>query len=124
SIIDLAPAASQPMTNEDGQLQLVFNGEIYNHRQLRQRLEARGHRFRSDHSDTETILHGYEEWGADVVHELDGMFAFAVYDRRSSALFFARDRVGIKPLYFTHADGDFLFASEIKALVQHPAVRR
>lgn len=124
AIIDLAPTASQPMTNEDGQLQLVFNGEIYNHAELRRRLEARGHRFRSDHSDTETIVHGYEEWGAEVVQELDGMFAFAVYDRRDGSLFFARDRVGIKPLYFTQVDGEFLFASEIKALVQHPAVRR
>jgi asparagine synthase (glutamine-hydrolysing) len=124
AIIDLAETASQPMSNEDGRLQLVFNGEIYNHRALRARLEARGHRFRSDHSDTETIVHGFEEWGADVVHELDGMFAFAIYDARERRLFFARDRVGIKPLYFTQPGGDFLFASEIKALLRHPLVTR
>ena len=124
AIIDLAPAASQPMTGEDGQLQLVFNGEIYNHRALRAELERLGHRFRSDHSDTETIVHGFEEWGHDVVHHLDGMFAFGIYDRRQRSLFFARDRVGVKPLYFTHAGGDFLFASEIKALLRHPAVAR
>ncbi|HET7697840.1 MAG TPA: asparagine synthase (glutamine-hydrolyzing) [Vicinamibacterales bacterium] len=124
AIIDLAPAASQPMTNEDGRLQLVFNGEIYNHAALRVELEQRGHRFRTDHSDTETIVHGFEEWGPDVVHHLDGMFAFAVYDRRDRTLFFARDRVGIKPLYFTQAHGAFLFASEIKALLCHPAVSR
>ena len=124
AIIDLAPAASQPMTNEDGRLHLVFNGEIYNHVELRGRLQARGHRFRTDHSDTETIVHGYEEWGADVVHKLDGMFAFAIHDSRDGSLFLARDRVGIKPLYFTTVDGDFLFGSEIKALLRHPSVSR
>ena len=124
AIIDLAASASQPMSNEDGQLQLVFNGEIYNHAALRTELERRGHRFRTDHSDTETIVHGFEEWGRDVVHHLDGMFAFAIYDRRDRSLFFARDRVGVKPLYFTQAAGDFLFASEIKALLCHPAVER
>ena len=124
AIIDLAASASQPMTNEDGRLQLVFNGEIYNHRALRAELEARGHRFRTDHSDTETIVHGFEEWGHDVVHRLDGMFAFAIYDRRDRSLFFARDRVGIKPLYFTQVGGAFLFASEIKALLCHPDVPR
>jgi asparagine synthase (glutamine-hydrolysing) len=124
AIIDLAASASQPMSNEDGQLQLVFNGEIYNHAALRVELEQRGHRFRTDHSDTETIVHGFEEWGRDVVHHLDGMFAFAIYDRRDRTLFFARDRVGVKPLYFTQVGGEFLFASEIKALLCHPAVAR
>ena len=125
AIIDLSPAASQPMTNEDGSLHLVFNGEIYNHAALRQQLQERGHVFRSDHSDTETILHGFEEWGADVVHALDGMFALAIYDSVARRLFIARDRVGVKPLYFTEIDGgEFLFASEIKALLRHPSVSR
>jgi asparagine synthase (glutamine-hydrolysing) len=122
AIIDLAAAANQPMANEDGTVHLVFNGEIYNHRALRRELEQRGHRFRTDHSDTETIVHGYEEWGVDVVHHLAGMFAFAIWDARQQSLFIARDRIGIKPLYFTQAGAAFLFASEIKALLEHPKV--
>ncbi len=122
AIIDLAATANQPMANEDGTVHLVFNGEIYNHRALRRELEERGHRFRTDHSDTETIVHGYEEWGVDVVHHLAGMFAFAVWDARQQSLFIARDRIGIKPLYFTQSGSAFLFASEIKALLEHPKV--
>lgn len=120
AIIDLSAAAGQPMSNEDGSIHVLFNGEIYNHRQLRAELETAGHRFRSDHSDTETIVHGFEEWGIDVVDHLHGMFAIAVWDARRRRLMLARDRVGIKPLYFAQAGGSFLFASEIKGLVQHP----
>ncbi len=100
AIVDLSAAANQPMSNEDGSVRIVFNGEIYNHRRLRPELEARGHRFATDHADTEVIVHGYEEWGEDVVHRLDGMFAIAIWDERQRRLFLARDRVGIKPLYF------------------------
>jgi asparagine synthase (glutamine-hydrolysing) len=122
AIIDLNQNANQPMPNEDGSLQIVFNGEIYNHRALRRELEAKGHRFRTDHSDTETIVHGYEEWGKDVVHHLEGMFAFAIWNERERTLFLARDRIGVKPLYFTTAGSAVLFASEIKALLAHPRV--
>ena len=122
AIVDLSPAANQPMENEDGSIRIVFNGEIYNHARLRRELAQRGHRFRTDHSDTEAIVHGYEVWGEDVVHHLEGMFAFAIWDARQNRLFLARDRVGIKPLYFTWARRAFLFASEIKALLAHPDV--
>jgi len=121
SIIDVQ-SGHQPVMNEDNSVSIVFNGEIYNHQELRQRLEKRGHRYRS-HSDTETIVHLYEEYGQDCVSHLRGMFAFAIWDSRSRTLFVARDRLGIKPLYFTRTDEHFLFASEIKALLAHPKVR-
>jgi asparagine synthase (glutamine-hydrolysing) len=121
SIIDVQ-SGHQPMTNEDDSVSLVFNGEIYNHQELRQQLEKRGHRYRS-HSDTETIVHLYEEYGQDCVTHLRGMFAFAIWDSRRSTLFVARDRLGIKPLYFLRTNEHFLFASEIKALLAHPRVR-
>jgi asparagine synthase (glutamine-hydrolysing) len=122
SIIDLA-GGRQPMINEEGDLHLVFNGEIFNHRGLRQELEARGHRFRT-RSDTEAILHGYETWGTQVVEHLHGMFVFALWDAPRKTLFLARDRLGKKPLFYWHQQGWFLFASEIKALLHHPAVSR
>jgi asparagine synthase (glutamine-hydrolysing) len=122
AIVDLSEAANQPMQNEDGSVRLVFNGEIYNHRLLRSELQSRGHRFATDHADSESIVHGYEVWGEDVVHHLEGMFAFAIWDDRQKRLFLARDRIGIKPLYFTWTPGGFLFASEIKALLAHPEV--
>jgi asparagine synthase (glutamine-hydrolysing) len=121
SIIDVQ-SGHQPVTNEDDSISLVFNGEIYNHQELRQRLEQRGHRYRS-HSDTETIVHLYEEYGQDCVTHLRGMFAFAIWDSRRRTLFIARDRLGIKPLYFLLTDEHLLFASEIKALLAHPEVR-
>jgi asparagine synthase (glutamine-hydrolysing) len=121
SIIDLK-SGQQPVTNEDGSIWLVYNGEIYNHQELRQQLEDRGHRYRS-RSDTETIVHLYEEYGQDCVRHLRGMFAFALWDSRTRSLFIARDRLGIKPLYFLKLDRTFLFASEIKALLAHPYVR-
>ncbi len=123
AIIDLSPQGNQPMENEDGTIHIVFNGEIYNHAVLRKELEKLGHKYRS-RSDTETILHGYEEWGKDIVHKLLGMFAFAIYDLRRNELFVARDRIGVKPLYYTFVDGTFLFASEIKSLLRFPGVNR
>lgn len=121
SIVDLM-GGYQPMANEDDSIQIVFNGEIYNHRQLRPDLEERGHHYRTA-SDTETILHLYEERGLEVVEELDGMFAFALWDSAKRRLLLARDRLGIKPLYYTLApDGTLAFASEIKSLLAGQAV--
>ncbi len=120
SIVDLA-TGDQPMTSPDGRAWVVFNGEIYNFVELRRDLEARGHRF-STHSDTETILHLYEEHGPDSVRHLRGMFAFALYDPDRRRLLLARDRVGIKPLYYHEGPAGLVFASEIKAILKHPAV--
>ena len=122
AIIDL-DGGRQPMTNEDGSLWIVFNGEIYNYRELRQSLEARGHRFKS-RSDTEVILHLFEEDEQRCVDRLRGMFAFVIWDTRRQKLFLARDRLGKKPLYYWHRGGLFLFASEIKALLCHREVSR
>lgn len=121
SIIDLQ-TGQQPVSNEDGTVWLVYNGEIYNHAELRAKLQARGHRYRS-RSDTETIVHLYEEYGRDCVHHLRGMFAFAIWDRRRRRLFATRDRLGIKPFYYRRAPHRFLFASEIKALLVDPGMR-
>jgi asparagine synthase (glutamine-hydrolysing) len=122
SIIDLA-GGHQPMTNEDGRLRIIFNGEIYNYRELRAGLLARGHRL-TTHSDTEVILHLYEEEGERCPERLIGMFAFAIWDSREGTLFLARDRMGIKPLFHAEAGGRFLFASELKALLAHGGVKR
>jgi asparagine synthase (glutamine-hydrolysing) len=121
SIVDLSAAGKQPMCNEDGTVWITYNGEIYNHAALRQELEAKGHTYRS-HTDTETILHLYEEEGPRCVERLQGMFAFAIWDTRRQELFLARDRIGIKPLYYAKLPGGFVFGSEIKALLEHPAV--
>jgi asparagine synthase (glutamine-hydrolysing) len=123
SIVDLSPEGRQPMTTEDGSLVITFNGEIYNHLIWRKQLEQRGHRFRS-HCDTEVILHLYQEYGVDAVKHLDGMFAFALWDQSSGRLLLARDRLGIKPLYYTLQSGMLLFASEIKAILAHPDITR
>ncbi|MES2290589.1 MAG: XrtA/PEP-CTERM system amidotransferase [Pseudomonadota bacterium] len=123
SIIDLG-GGKQPMASPDEQLVLTYNGEVYNFKEIRSALEARGHRFRTD-SDTEVILNGWREWGAGVLDRLNGMFAFALYDARAQSLFLARDRLGVKPLHYTMlADGSVAFASEIKGLLANPAVRR
>lgn len=124
SIVDLQQAAAQPMPNEDGSCWVSFNGEIYNHLELRDQLLGAGHRFHTHHSDTEVLVHGYEQWGIDgLLERLKGMFAFALYDHAKAELFLVRDRVGIKPLYFSLLGGTLLFASEIKALFQFPGLR-
>ena len=122
SIVDVA-SGHQPMTNEDGSLQITYNGEIYNHADYRNELEERGHVY-STHCDTETILHLYEEHGHRCVEYLRGMFAFAIWDSRKRELFIARDRLGVKPLYYTHTDdGSLYFGSEIKTLFQSKTIK-
>ncbi len=120
SIIDLR-SGQQPMTNEDGNLWITYNGEIFNHAELRPSLEAAGHRYQT-RCDTETILHAYEQYGPDCVTRFRGMFAFAVWNKQSHTLFCARDRLGKKPLYYYWDGRLFVFASEIKAILAHPAV--
>jgi len=122
SIIDVE-RGRQPMANEDGRVQVVFNGEIYNHIELRAWLESRGHRFAS-HCDTEVLVHLYEELGSELVHKLRGMFAFAIWDDRRDQLFLARDRLGLKPLYIARTADRLLFASEPKAILADPVVSR
>src|SRR5918992_5941852 len=121
SIIDLSAAGHQPMHGCDERTWLVFNGEIYNHALLRADLEKRGHKYAS-RTDSETILHLYEERGLDFVHDIEGDYAIAIWDAAREQLVLVRDRIGVKPLYFYHKDGRFIFASEIKAILQHPAV--
>ena len=121
SIIDLADG-QQPIFNESGRYAVVFNGEIYNYRELRNDLIGRGHTLKT-HSDTEVIVHLYEECGAACLEHLRGMFSFAIWDNVRRELFVARDRMGIKPLYYTECDGDFVFGSEIKALLEHPSLK-
>lgn len=121
SIVDLA-TGHQPISNEDGSLWIVYNGEIYNHLALREELIARGHSY-STHSDTETIIHAFEEYGGDCVQYLRGMFAFAIWNRNTKTLFIARDRLGIKPLYYRIDGQRLLFGSEIKAIFAHGSVR-
>ncbi|MHB1846876.1 MAG: asparagine synthase (glutamine-hydrolyzing), partial [Deltaproteobacteria bacterium] len=122
AIVDIEGGA-QPMSNEDGKVWIVFNGEIYNHDALRAELLSHGHVFKT-RSDTETIIHGYEQWGAAVTDRLLGMFAFAIWDERAPSLLLARDRLGIKPLYYAASNGDLVFGSEIKALLCHPDIAR
>lgn len=125
SIIDLSTSATQPMPNEDETVWVSFNGEIYNHLHLREELKAAGHQFRTDHSDTEVIVHGYEQWGMDgMLERIDGDYAISLWDTNKESLFLIRDRVGVKPLYFSLQDGMLLFGSEIKAIVAHPSVKR
>lgn len=124
SIIDLSDNANQPMCNEDAMIWIVFNGEIYNHNEIRPELERRGHKFKTNHSDTEVIIHAFEEWGEDCVHKFRGMFAFALRDEKKKELHLFRDRIGIKPLYYTLSNGSLLFASEIKAILAYPGISR
>jgi asparagine synthase (glutamine-hydrolysing) len=121
SILDLSPGGTQPMANEDGTVWTVFNGEIYNHQQLRRELEARGHRF-AGRSDTEVLPHLYEEYGDRFADKLRGMFAVAIYDRKNQKMILARDRFGIKPLFYTPGTERLAFASEIPALLELPGV--
>src|SRR6266576_925964 len=125
AIIDLSDSAMQPMANEDGSVRLVFNGEIYNHAEIRKELEGiGGHRFRTDHSDTEVSVHAFEEWGIDCVHRFRGMFALGIWDARKRELWLVRDRIGIKPLYWSLHHGRLSFASEVKALLTDPQQER
>jgi asparagine synthase (glutamine-hydrolysing) len=123
SIIDLTREGRQPLCNEDGSVWLVFNGEIYNYRELRSTLQAAGHVFRSQ-SDSEVIIHAYEEYGRGCLNRLRGMFAFAIWDERTQLLLLARDRIGIKPLYYARTRNGLVFASELKALLHCDAVPR
>src|SRR5207248_4297670 len=122
SIIDLS-GGHQPMSNETGDIWVILNGEIWNYKGLRRELIEKGHKFRTN-SDTETIVHAYEEYGVDCVARLHGMFGFAIWDASRKRLLLARDRAGKKPLYYTSVNGDFLFASEIKSLLYDPRVKR
>lgn len=123
SIIDLT-TGHQPIHNEDKTLWTVFNGEIYNFHELRKDLTEKGHRFYTDHSDTETIVHLYEEYGDDFPHKINGMFAIALWDKKAEKLFLIRDRMGVKPLFYTVIGSALIFGSEIKAILAHPAYRR
>jgi len=117
SILDLT-GGMQPMANEDGKVVVVYNGEIYNHRELRRELEQLGHVFKSNHSDTEILVHGYESWGENIMVRLNGMFAFAIWDQHLQSLFLGRDRYGIKPLYVSYSPNELvIFASEIRAIL-------
>ena len=122
SIIDLA-TGKQPITNENKSIWIVFNGEIYNRQDLRLELEKKGHRFKTK-ADTEAIIHAYEEWGEDCVTRLNGMFAIAIWDSKRQRLFLARDRIGIKPLYYYSDQQKLVFGSEIKSILQVPGVQR
>lgn len=125
SIIDLSETANQPMCNEDETMWITFNGEIYNHAEIRADLERiGGHHWKTDHSDTEMIIHAFEQWGIECIHKFRGMFAIALWDERKRELWLVRDRIGIKPLYFSFHHGRMTFASEIKALLQDPDQER
>jgi len=123
SIIDLSEKGKQPMSNEDGSIWIVFNGAIYNFQEIRDELEKKGHKFNSN-SDTEVIIHGYEEYGENILHQLRGMFAFAIWDSPNKKLFLARDRLGQKPLLYYKDEDKFIFASELKCLLQNESVKR
>ncbi|MCK4527540.1 asparagine synthase (glutamine-hydrolyzing) [candidate division WOR-3 bacterium] len=125
SIIDLSDVAAQPMCNEDGSLWITYNDEIYNHAEIRAELSKSGrHKWKTDHSDTEVILHAFEEWGIGCLDKFRGMFAFALWDIRKRELWLIRDRIGIKPLYYSIHHGRIVFASEIKALLEDPQQKR
>ena len=123
AIIDLSDDGRQPMANEDETVWVTFNGEIYNFPEIRQNLEKCGHKFRSN-TDTEVIVHAYEEWGIDCLKHFNGMFAFGLWDERTQRLWLVRDRLGIKPLFYCHLPQCFLFGSEIKAILSVHDVRR
>src|SRR5262249_23528088 len=123
AILDLSPAGHMPMSSEDGSLWLVYNGEVYNFPELREELRVKGHRFHSN-TDTEVVLHLYQEEGPDCIRRLNGMFAMAIWDTRLQRLFLARDPFGVKPLYYVHQGDRLAFASEIKALLELPEAPR
>jgi len=117
SIIDLSKRGIQPMTNEDGNLVIVYNGEIYNFKEIKTELEKKGHNFKSN-TDTEVVVHAYEEYGIKCIEKFNGMFAFAIWNSDKEELILARDRIGIKPLYYYHEGSRFIFASEIKSILE------
>ena len=123
AIIDLSPLGHQPMISKDQQVVLSYNGEIYNFRELRRELELRRHEFHSQ-TDSEVVLNAWVEWGPDCVYRFNGMFAFAVWDKRRQSLFLVRDRYGIKPIYYACWGETFLFGSEQKAILAHPSAER
>ncbi len=123
SFLDLTEAGTQPISNETGKIRLTINGEIYNYKELRKILQDKGHVFNSE-TDSEVVVHGYEEWGTEVLNHLNGMFAFGLWDDTQKLLFLARDRFGIKPLYYYKSKNTFIFSSEIKAIVKDPAIPR
>ncbi len=123
SIIDLTEHGHQPMCNETKDIWIVFNGEIYNFQEIRKELQEKGHKFKSK-SDTEVILRSYEQWGEKCLEKFNGMFAFAIWDEKKKQIFIARDRVGIKPLYYYFKDGNFAFASELKSILQYPLLEK
>jgi len=124
SIIDLSKAASQPMSNEDSSVWIIYNGEIYNHLKIRKELIGKGHLFKTDHSDTEVVIHSFEEWGINCINKFRGMFAFCIWDDKKKELWLVRDRIGIKPIYFTVNNGRFIFASEIKSILVDKIIPR
>ena len=125
SIIDLSKKCKQPMSNENAEIQLTFNGEIYNHSELRKELEETGkYHWKTDHSDTEVIIHSYQEWGKECIQKFRGIFAFALWDSQLNELWLVRDRLGVKPLYYTLNNNRIVFASEIKAILEDPNQER
>lgn len=123
AIIDLSDAGNQPMTTQDGRFTIVFNGEIYNHNDIRQDLLARGYKYNSQ-TDTETILYGFQEFGIEILNKMVGMWGIAIWDNLNKELFLARDRIGIKPLYYYYQNNHLIFGSEIKSILKHPIVKR
>lgn len=124
SIIDISTAAAQPMIDTTNRLYIIFNGEIYNHKDLRKELEQEGYNFATEHSDTEVILNSYLKWGANCLEKLRGMFSFVIWDKQENTFFIARDRVGVKPFYYAKSNGYFCFGSEIKSILQLPFIKR
>ena len=125
AIIDLSEQAMQPMSNEDDSLRVIFNGEIYNYEEIKRELNSIGnHRWKTDHSDSEVILHAFEQWGIECINRFRGMFAFALWDEQKKELWLVRDRIGIKPLYYSFHHDRLTFASEIKALLKDPEQER
>ncbi|MDD2637006.1 MAG: asparagine synthase (glutamine-hydrolyzing), partial [Bacteroidales bacterium] len=123
SFLDLSDAASQPISNEDNSIWLTINGEIYNYKELREILETKNHVFKSQ-TDSEVVVHAYEEWGTDMINMLEGMFAFGLWDEKNQKLFLARDKFGIKPLYYYLDNNQIIFASEIKAIIENRGIKR
>ena len=123
SVIDLSPAGKQPMCNEDESIWITYNGEIYNFKEIREDLEKKGHRFKSD-TDTEVIIHAYEEYRERCLSLFNGMFAFVIWDSNKKQMFLARDRLGIKPLYYSINNNRIIFSSEIKSILLFPEFQR